>query len=313
MNSRRGCMIYLFIILIILIFVATAVSAWGTYTDNKKLAFSGQTLTGLMTALLVITQLIDQARSSKGLEDKINLILTAQAPFINAQNPAEAKAASETIGQVAKLDPQFTKGIIEAAGSNPATARTIGKAVGLSPALEEAIKQVDPNSQLLPEDKTISSGYVNIERGYGRADFELKIEPNTTLINRTGGNNFSYVGTIFKPGDPINISYYYIGLDIGSGSATINGRKYEEIFYGGDLSISTEATTVPFTNAPTLTIRVASSIGGTLLGLSKSVMSAESEDTIFRYRLHGQGTATIELARDESVNGYNFVRVRHQF
>jgi hypothetical protein len=312
---------FLAILLPVLILIATVLGAIGTKVDKKQLVMYATIASGVVATVVSIVQAIQQSQSGQKQEkfeqelreknERMEYLIASVLTSVDTKNQDAAKLASEILARFAASNSESARALINAAETNPATAKTVSKAIGLSPSLGEAIRQVDPSSPLLPEDKTVSSGSANIRRG-GYGTFELKIDPNTTLVNGLSGESYQYVGVIFKPGDQINLNFGYNGIDVGSGSAIINGRKYEKIFYGGTIFFNAGPVTVPSVDTPTLTISTSCSVGGPLLGLSKSSMVAEVEDQIFHYRLNGEGIATIELAKDPT-GGYYLIQVMFQF
>lgn len=112
----------------------------------------------------------------------------------------------------------------------------------------------------------------------------------------TGAINYGHGATDwYRAGDTVNVSTYNVGLDVRSGTATVNGTSYNPIYYDGFLRFTASLTIPPVSAPERFSVTTPFSFEGLLQGCTTSTISGCPGGYVFSFDLVGTGIATVYL------------------
>ncbi|MBA3806232.1 MAG: PEP-CTERM sorting domain-containing protein [Acidobacteria bacterium] len=155
--------------------------------------------------------------------------------------------------------------------------------------------------------------------GQGVAAYSYGLTGNGLAVSGSGsgGNVSAQICNPCHGGQQVSLSSFFGGTDIGSGSATINGTTYQNVFFGGAIRFVTASATLPSGNSDLVittpfSLSDFSSGAATLVGYSDSARTNQ----LFTTNLDGQGIATFRLnfsGYDNNIPHYTFQSLSYQF
>jgi len=131
------------------------------------------------------------------------------------------------------------------------------------------------------------------------------------------GTNFSFTGSNGDEGNSpaagchpcgsnnlVNLSSFFVGTSLGSGSATINGMTFNNVNFTGSFNLG--AASVPLSGTSDISITVPFTFAGQIMGCADSALFCQNE--VFTTQLlSGQGLVTLELTFSGTLpNGVTF-------
>ena len=138
---------------------------------------------------------------------------------------------------------------------------------------------------------TITNGSASVGRIMG-GPFQLQ-GGGATL---TGAVNYGHGATDwYRAGDTVNVSTYNVGLDVRSGTATVNGNSYNPIYYDGFLRFTASLNIPPVSAPERFSVTTPFSFQGLLRGCTTSTISGCPGGYVFSFDLIGAGIATVYL------------------
>jgi hypothetical protein len=135
-------------------------------------------------------------------------------------------------------------------------------------------------------------------------------------VNASGGDPGNTPNCVPCPsGTPINISSFLVGSSLGSGSATINGVTFNNIFFLGEFSFAVQPVVLPNEVSLGVQVEVPFFFTGNIRGCLPNSLVCTTE-VFSTTQLVGQGIAKAAFAFSGVENGqvlYSFTGVRYDF
>jgi hypothetical protein len=160
----------------------------------------------------------------------------------------------------------------------------------------------------------ITSGSLSVTNTV-RANYNL-VGQNFSFTGGNGDEGSSPAASCHPCGSDnlLNLSSFFVGTSLGSGSATLNGTTFNNVNFLGQFTLS--AASVALSGTSDITITVPFTFGGEIRGCSDSALFCLNE-VFSTQQLTGQGLATLQLTFSgtlpSGVTFYDFKSLTYNF
>ena len=172
-------------------------------------------------------------------------------------------------------------------------------------------------SEARADNLVINSGSVSFQGLNGVTIFSFA---GQGLSVNGSAEGFPHASACFpcRPGDSLPLSAIAGFGSLGSGSATVNGHFYQNLFFDGHFTFEASSVVLPFDESPFLTITAPFTFNSLMQGCSQSTFGGPCPGGyVFSTMLSGQGIATLQLSSFfDPVLGqrlYNFRSITYNF